>query len=258
MDADEARSRLGLDDDASPQAVLRAHHAAASAAVRLPRDARADVLTGLDDARDTLLGVSRSKNATVLEQLSTPRGMAGLTAAGVAVAALPLMTDVSAGVLSVLALALLGLGLALSVRRRSAVATVVLALVLVVSAGVTLRAATDPGTQEFLYDGNFLNEAPANSPFAGEVGIPLTTDPSTGTVAETLVDERTTFVVSCVRTGAFKHRRPRVLWAYIAGGDYKTFWIPVSYLAGLRPGAARTLLSCSNWRWRLHNLAGGP
>ena len=256
MNAEEARSRLGLSNDISPQAVLRAHRAAASAAARLPEHARADVLDSLDSARDALLGVPPPAGASVLELLSTPRGMAALTAAGVALSALSLMTDVATGVVAALAPLLFGLGLAMSVRRRKVIAGVFF-LALIVSAVLAVRAATDPGTQEFFYSADFLSEQQSTSPFAHQVGIPLTSDPSTGTVDESVVTETTSFVVSCVKSGPFRNRRPKVSWAYVAAGDYETLWIPVGYLAALRPGAARTLMGCSDWRWLLQNL-GSP
>jgi len=183
--------------------------------------------------------------------------MAALTAAGVALSALSLMTDVATGVVAALAPLLFGLGLAMSVRRRKVIAGVLLFLALIVSAGLAVRAATDPGTQEFFYSADFVHEAPSTSPFAHQVGIPLTSDPSTGTVDESVVTETTSFVVSCVKSGPFRNRRPKVSWAYVAAGDYETLWIPVGYLGGLRPGAARTLMGCSDWRWLLQNL-GSP
>lgn len=214
-------------------------------------------MQGIDEARDTLLGAPRRRSASTLEILATPRGMAALAAVGVIVAAIPLVTSASVGVLGALAPLFLGLGLALSVRRRNVLASVALCIAVVASVGLVARAATNPGTQEFSYGGDYLSPISSNSPFARQIGIPLTSNPSTGAVDESIITEPTTLVVSCFRRGKFERRRPEVLWAYVTEGDYQTYWVPVSYLASLRPGAARTLIACSNWRWQLQNF-GGP
>ena len=324
MDAEEARQRLGLDDDdVSPRAVLRAHHKVAASIVRLPPATRAEVLGSIDVARDTLLGTLQPGDSNrpeapqpgdsnrpeapqpgdsnrpeapqpgdsnrpeapqpgdsnrpeapqpgdsnrpeapqpggsrVLEALATPRGMAALTAAGVVLAAVQLV-NASATVLGGLAFALLGLALVLSIRRRRKVASVLLGVAVVVSAALVARRVTGAGTQQFATSGGeFLTSPAAPSPFARQVGIPLTADPSTGRVDQTLIDEPATFVVSCLRSGPFQNRRPDILWAYVAEGDYKSYWVPLGYLGALRPGAARTLLSCSDWRWQLQYF-GSP
>jgi hypothetical protein len=45
-----------------------------------------------------------------------------------------------------------------------------------------------------------------------------------------------------------------VLWAQIIGGDDQGYWVPVSFLAGLAPGKAHSLVQCSDWRWQLQQL----
>jgi hypothetical protein len=131
-----------------------------------------------------------------------------------------------------------------------------LSLAVIASAVLEARTVTGPARHEFRYgDGSFLYEAPRASPSSGEVGIPLTADPSSGHVDTTVVEDAT-FDVSCVRQGTSPHRR-HVLWAYVADGAHQTYWIPWGYLAALQPGAARALLDCSDWRWQRQNF-GSP
>jgi hypothetical protein len=268
LDREQARLRLGLDEDTSPPAVLRAHHRAALAAVQLSPELRASVLNGLDQARDTLLattedasdarlaGTAPEAKTTLLAGLATKEGAALLAAAGVALTALSTLTDAPASILGPLAVIALAAALVGSVRRRNRVASALLALAVITSVVLETRAVTSPERHEFLYaDSSFLYQAPSTSPFPGETGIPLTADPASGRVDATVI-ENATFVISCVRQGTSPHRR-HVLWAYVADGAYQTYWIPWGYLHALQPGAARALLNCSDWRWQLQNF-GSP
>jgi hypothetical protein len=268
LDDEQARLRLGLEEETSPAAVLGAHHRAASAAGHLPPELRASVLKGLDQARDTLLatpgdasdvGPARTPSGAdtaLLAALATKEGTALLAVVGVVLTALSMLTDAPADILGPLAVTALAGALVVSVRRRKTVASLLLGLVVIASAVLETRTVTNPGRHEFFYgDGSFLYQAPRASPFAGEVGIPLTADPSSGHIDTTVVDNAT-FVVSCVRQGTSPHRR-HVLWVYVADGAYQTYWIPWGYLAALQPGATRALLDCSDWRWQLQNF-GSP
>jgi hypothetical protein len=96
--------------------------------------------------------------------------------------------------------------------------------------------------------------APSNSPFANLNEIPVTADPSTGIVYNTIPagdGSLTELPVSCMQEGQFNHKA--ALWVKIVGGPYESLWIPWTYLAGIAPGTANTLLYCSDWRWRLQD-----
>jgi hypothetical protein len=254
LTARQARIRLGLDEHASRDEVLQAHHRLVLLAARLPPETISEIVQAIDEARDVLLGPERTRGT--LDVLASPRGMAALSVGSLLLAGLSLLPDASVGVLGVLAPGLLLVGLTLSVRRRKLLSSVLLAVALAASGGLAVRRVADPGTHTFYYNGDLMSSDSRGSPFAHEPFIPLTLDPSHGHVEET-VAESAEFVVSCTKAGTFKDSRSDVLWAYIADGDYQSFWLPVPYLGGLQPGAARTLLSCSNWRWWLRKF-GSP
>jgi hypothetical protein len=220
----------------------------------LPPEAASGVVQAIDEARDVLLGPKRMRGT--LDVLASPRGMAALSVGSLLLTGLSLLLDASVGVLGALAPGLFVVGLTLSVRRRQLLGSVLLAIALTASAGLAVRRVADPGTHTFYYNGDLMTSDSHSSPFAQEPFIPLTLDPSHGQVEETVV-KSAEFVVSCTKVGTFKDSRSDVLWAYIADGDYQSFWVPVPYLGGLQPGAARTLISCSDWRWWLRNF-GSP
>jgi len=259
MDELEARRRLGLQAGAPPASVFDAHHKLASRAPGLPRDHRQAYLEGLDNARDVLLGLEHGHGGAWLHWVSSQQGIGVLTATGVALATITVFSNAKLAFITALAPLALGLALwaSMRLRRTTLVVRIVLACALVASVFVVLRRVSDPGTHSFFYGGDVLTTTSRKSPFFNESSIPLTLDPKTGTADESIYpSDSTRLIVSCTQTGVFKHSRTLVKWAYIAEGNYQTYWVPVAYLGGIDPGEARILRPCSDWRWELQNL--GP
>lgn len=235
--------------------MLEAHSRLTLAAAEMPPDAQTEFVRRIDQARNVLIGLEDTLRPSPLDRLASPRGMAVLTAAGAAFTAAPQIASATSGLVGLLAPIVFVLGVAISVKRRAWWVSAALALALLLSAGLELRRVADPGSRSFQYGGDILSSSSPRSPFAGESFVPLTLDPATGLVDETVIDPAE-FTVSCVRVGAFKHHEG-ISWAYITAGDYETYWVPVDYLGAMSPGASRKLVGCSNWRWLLQNL-GSP
>ena len=118
---------------------------------------------------------------------------------------------------------------------------------------VAFRDYVRPGTTSFFYGGQPMGSD--SGPFAQQEAIPLTDNPLTGRLYTTVAADGgpTTLEVSCMRVGRFE-RSNDVLWVAITGGDYKSLWVPWSYLTGMAPGSAHALLLCDDWRWRVWQL----
>jgi len=112
---------------------------------------------------------------------------------------------------------------------------------------LTAACLATPDTTEFFYGGALLTTA---APFEDVAGIPIATSPHADEVYDTLVNgDVAEFEISCWRHGDFDGEP--VDWARIVGGDYQGLWVPTGYLHPLAPGKARSLPSCTGWRWRL-------
>ncbi|MFL6108975.1 MAG: hypothetical protein ACJ72L_18600 [Marmoricola sp.] len=125
-----------------------------------------------------------------------------------------------------------------------------LTAVAVFSVFLAARPLVEPNPTGFYYDGELLS-ASKDSPLYSLSFPPLTDDPDRGQVVDELTGGAD-LSVSCWVRGRFKGRE--LYWASIVGGDYRTLWIPVASLGAMARGAVRTLLPCSDWRWRISRL----
>jgi len=195
----------------------------------------------------------RDESGKILDFLATPRSTA-------VVGIISLVLTVAALIVSVAVLGIIGVATAISflvieiLSRRRPLVIAIGSLVTLTACFPLVRYYSYPGTTYFGYDDSLMS-APNSSPFAGLSKIPLTIDPNIGTVYTSIPAGDggfTSLNISCLQQGYFDHRQ--VLWVKIVGGPYESLWIPWTYLAGIQPGSARTILSCNNWRWTVHNI----
>ena len=153
-----------------------------------------------------------------------------------------------------LALVLAGLWKSWASKRRLRTAGLVaLALIL-----TTLMAGVEfaPSPTQFSY-GSSLGPLSGNA--VVNSGIVLTLDPKTGMASTTLpMFEPAELTVSCRQSGVLHANSSSVIpsfeWAKIVDGNYQGYWVPVELLYLIAPGKAHSLISCSDWRWRLQVL----
>lgn len=133
------------------------------------------------------------------------------------------------------------------VRGRIVASASAVALLSVVGLVVVQRAA-DPGTAQFVYDGNALSQGVVPGSEV-ESPPPLTGDPATGEPIAS-VQAGASLEVSCLTKGRFNDTGS-VLWAKIVGGNYRSLWVPYRDLRAMVRvrGAGRSLRDCSYWRW---------
>jgi hypothetical protein len=125
--------------------------------------------------------------------------------------------------------------------------------VVIVAAGMAVlvtQRLVDPGTVEFFYDGSPLHTS--KGPLANTSLPPLTDDPVEGREFDSLV-EPATLPVSCWVQGKYMNKG-QLIWVSITDGKYRSLWVPLTDLGAMGRGAARTLLPCADWRWRIQNL----
>jgi hypothetical protein len=132
--------------------------------------------------------------------------------------------------------------------RAFGVALVTIMVVFLVFLAVKPIVKPDP--VKFFYDGSVLVTSEP-SPLSGLSFPPLTDDPAHGQEVDELVGPAD-LTVSCWVHGRFKGQD--LEWASIVDGDYRTLWIPVASLGAMGRGAVRTLLPCSDWRWRISRI----
>ena len=196
---------------------------------------------------------STSWLARWMDWFATPTGAAALALGGLLVSVGSLLGNITRiSILGPIVFAVL-VWLSWRKKRKTVVAAAVLALF--VSLALFTRAYTEPANSSFFYGGALMDTS--GVPFFGHPGIPLTDDPSKGHEHTTIYSgDVADLEVSCTRSGLYStsSRSTKLEWAQIVDGKYRTLWVPVPFLAGLAPGTARTLLSCSDWRWRLQRL----
>jgi hypothetical protein len=113
-----------------------------------------------------------------------------------------------------------------------------------------IQQAVKPGTTEFSYDGSPVGFTD-RSPLAGTQYPTLTDDPDAGSEVAVLT-EPVNLAVSCWVNGHYQGKD--LAWVSIVEGEYRSLWVPLSDVGVMGPGAARTILPCSNWRWRFQNI----
>lgn len=196
---------------------------------------------------------STSWIARSMDWLATPRGATAIALGGLLASVGSLLDSITR--ISILGPVVFAVLVWLSWRQRRKLVAVAAVLALFVSLALFARAYTKPASSSFFYGGALMDTSGA--PFFGHPGIPLTNDPSTGQEYIAIYPgDVADLEVSCTRSGLYStsSRSTELEWAQIVGGDYQTLWAPVPFLAGLAPGTARTLLPCSDWRWRLQRL----
>jgi hypothetical protein len=109
----------------------------------------------------------------------------------------------------------------------------------------------DPGTVEFLYNGSPLSTS-KGSPLANTSFPPVTDDPVQGREFDSLFDAAT-LPVSCWVQGKYMNMG-QLIWVSITDGKNRSLWVPLTDLGAMGRGAARTLLPCADWRWRIQNI----
>ena len=199
-----------------------------------------------------------------LDWLGTRRGTTGLTVAqlvlalvGVVLSAVTLFASSSAtAIVGSLSLLIFLFLVWLGRRQGKRMFMVVSVLGLVFSMVLVIRTVYAPETSSFPYGGGPINTS--GTPFMDGSRIPLTEDPAEGYVTEWIDEGQRVgeLEISCTRNGLINtgSRSTNLEWAKIVGGPLRTLWVPKLFLGRLEPGTARTLLPCSNWRWRLRNL----
>jgi hypothetical protein len=198
----------------------------------------------------------QKKPTSLVELLNTRTGTATAAAAsvlGVLLALAPILGP--SAVLAAIGVPLLAWGgYQLALSRRALPVRIVGAggclIVVTVLALVSLRQVVEPDATEFVYDGSLL--APNDYLLAGEAYPPLTADPAEGRKVDILV-EPASLVVSCWVVGRYQGKG-ELIWVSIVDGDYRSLWVPLSSLGAMARGAARTLLPCSDWRWRIQRF----
>ncbi len=124
------------------------------------------------------------------------------------------------------------------------------AMLLVIAAFFITQRIAEPATTEFFYDGSLLTSSKRH-PLAGEPFPVLTDDPAKGREVDVLA-EPSRLVVSCWVNGHYKGEN--LTWVAIVRGDYRTLWVPLSSLGAMGRGAVRTILPCSDWRWKVQDI----
>jgi len=214
-------------------------------------------VNGSDDqatAETSSQPASKTAPNPLLDWLDGSHGKAvlALTAALAAVASV--FTNASLGLVVILGPAALTLLAILARRRRRRTLTVLTIIGLLASIVLALRFYSEPETISFLYDGAQMDNS--KMPYADLAGTPLTSDPTKGHVYyEVLPTDAVEFKVACTRVGRFDNGKQsaELEWAYVAGGDYETLWVPMPFVRAFGIGQARTLLPCSHWRWQLNS-----
>lgn len=195
---------------------------------------------------------ARSEPGKLLDFMAAPRTTAVIGIASLALSVVALVANAATlGFLGVV-VAISFLVIEILDRRRQSILIVGSVLTLLAMLALA-RYYSNPGTTYFGYDHSLMS-APSSSPFADLSEVPLTADPSTGTIYSSIPEGDggyTSLSVSCLQSGYFHHRQ--VLWAKIVAGPYESLWIPRAYLAGIEPGSARTILYCGDWRWVLQD-----
>jgi hypothetical protein len=195
---------------------------------------------------------STSWVARWMDWFATPRGAAALALGGLLVSVGSLLGSITG--ISILGPIVFAVLVWLSWRKKRKVVAAAAVLALFVSLALFTRAYTEPANSSFFYGGALMDKG---APFFGHPGIPLTDDPSKGHEYTTIYPgDIADLEVSCTRSGLYSttSRSTQLEWAQIVDGTYQTLWVPVPFLAALAPGTARTLLPCSDWRWRLQRL----
>jgi hypothetical protein len=194
----------------------------------------------------------RGSSETWLDLLATPKASTVLTLIGVAatIATIPPTTFKYLGVLAPLAFGFVAwTAWRQKWRRFLFIGALLLCLF---SVALNVRTYSRPPTAEVFYGGELMDNRMFGTP-----GVPLTVDPAKGFADEQLyTGEVTEFKVSCIRNGRFSSSGSStdMKWAHIISGPYSTLWAPVPFVRAMAPGEARTLLSCSDWRWRFQYL----
>jgi hypothetical protein len=196
-------------------------------------------------------GSSEAGPGRLLDFLATDKGAVIISLAGVAIAIVSLLTSAPIKRIAILAPILFGLLLWLAWRGKRKKRIVGSSLLFFFSLLLTIRIYSAPNTITIFYDGAVLDTS--SIPYS-QGSIPLTDDPHIGYIrAHIYSDEPAELEISCTQQGLISDgtHSAKMKWAHIVGGKYQTLWAPMPFVRGEAVGAARTLLPCSNWRWRI-------
>jgi hypothetical protein len=204
---------------------------------------------------DVAAGENHVGGRGMLNWLAAPRGAALIGLLGLLVSLASLLTNVSFSRVSVLGPALFFFLIWVALRNRRRVIAAGLGILCLASLLLVVRVYTAPPVASFYYGGEAMEIS--GIPYAtASDPVPLTDNPAQGyevTSIQPDPNDSGTFDVSCtyqgiVDTGA---RSTDLEWAQITSGQFQSLWVPLPFLSGIAYGTARTLLPCSNWRWRL-------
>jgi uncharacterized membrane protein len=197
-------------------------------------------------------GGAGNEASKLLDFLSAPHSTAVIGIASLVLSVASLITSgATLGILGVVGA--IGFLVIAIMHRRSLFLIIAGSAVTLLGALALVRYYSNPGTTYFGYNDSLMS-APRGSPFADMTEVPLTADPSIGSIYSSITEGDGGFTplsVSCLQSGYFEHRQ--VLWAKIVGGPDESLWIPWAYLSGIESGSARTILYCSSWRWVLQD-----
>jgi len=204
---------------------------------------------------DAAIGENRAIGHGLLNWFATPRGAALIGLLGLLVSLASFLTNVSFSRVSILGPALFILLVWVAWRSKRRIIATALAFFCLVSLLLVIRVYSAPPVASFYYGGEAMEIS--GIPYAtASDPVPLTDDPAQGYEATSIQPDPSdsgTFDVSCTYQGLVDtgERSTDLEWAQITSGQFQSLWVPLPFLSGIAYGTARTLLLCSNWRWRL-------
>lgn len=191
-----------------------------------------------------------------LEWWESSRGKGALGLAALLVSLAGFLTTTTITRISTFGPVAFGLLLWLLWRRKQKTLMALVGVALLLSLALVVRVYAAPPTVAFSYNGQPMEND--GTPYANMSEVPVTDDPARGyEYTKIFPGEPITITVGCTQDGYVYngYQTMELEWVKVTAGTYKTLFIPMPFVAWGAIGEARTLLPCSNWRWRLQNLA---